>query len=39
MFQTEDCDLAQMVKVAFLYGKEIVFIFTFCFQEEIFTKQ
>lgn len=39
MFQTEDCDLAQIMKVTFLYGKTTVLIFTFCFQEEIFTKQ
>lgn len=39
MFQTEDCDLVQTVKVAFLYGKASVFMFTFSFQEEMFTKQ
>lgn len=39
MFQTEDCNLGQMVKAAILYGKAIVFIFTFCFHKEIFTKQ
>lgn len=38
MFQTEDCDLVEMVKVAFLYGKATVLIFTLCFQEKFCMK-